>query len=70
MAGRADGVVLVVEQGTPLQAIVDARDRIATVGTPILGYVFNRSARRSSKYGYGYGGSHYLPPREPRAGNG
>lgn len=55
IAGRADGAVLVVERGTPLHAIEDAGGRIATAGTPLLGYVFNRARTRGSEYGYGYG---------------
>ncbi len=50
--------MLVVENGTPLHLIEDAGGRIATVGTPILGYVFNRARVRGSRYGYRYGYSY------------
>lgn len=55
VAGRADGVVLVITQGAPFQAIEDTRDRLAVVGTPLLGYVFNRARTRGKSAGYGYG---------------
>ncbi len=59
MAPHVDGVVLVVRQGTALRAIEETRDRIASAGTPILGYVFNRAHHRSaSHYGYEYGEYH------------
>jgi len=55
ITGKADGALLVVENGTPLHAIEDAGGRMAMTGTPILGYVFNRARGRGSRYGYGYG---------------
>ena len=55
VAGRCDGVVLVITQGTSYQVIEDARDRLAMVGTPLLGYVFNRARSQGRKRGYGYG---------------
>ena len=58
ITGKVDGAVLVVENGTPLHLIEDAGGRIATVGTPILGYVFNRARVRGSRYGYRYGYSY------------
>lgn len=68
VAASADGVVLVVEQGTPLHALEDSRDRIAAVGGRILGYVFNRAHRHSwgggyyYHYSYGYPGDMRIEP--------
>jgi Mrp family chromosome partitioning ATPase/capsular polysaccharide biosynthesis protein len=56
VAGQADGIVLVVIAGTPLKTLAAARERLDFVGTPLLGYVFNRSRfRGGGYYGYGYG---------------
>jgi Mrp family chromosome partitioning ATPase len=68
IAPHADGVVLVIRQGTQLAAIQDVRDRIVTAGTPILGYVFNRTRQRSSGgygHGYDYAGYRLSPRPEP-----
>jgi Mrp family chromosome partitioning ATPase/capsular polysaccharide biosynthesis protein len=55
LASQADGVVLVVDRGTPLRHLEDARDRIALSGTPIIGYIFNRAdIGGSNYYPYGY----------------
>ena len=68
IAGRCDGVVLVITQGTSYQVIEDARDRLAMVGTPLLGYVFNRARSRGKRNGYGYGyGYGYEPGLPPAA---
>ena len=45
IAMQVDAVVLVVEQGTPLHALAEVRDRFEMSGKPILGYVFNRAQR-------------------------
>ncbi|MBL7493547.1 AAA family ATPase [Frankia sp. AgB1.9] len=62
IAAQADAVVVVVERGTPLRVLEEVRHRLDFVGTPLLGYVFNRSASpelRYGRYGYGrYGGGH------------
>jgi Mrp family chromosome partitioning ATPase/capsular polysaccharide biosynthesis protein len=55
IVGKADGVIMVVEQRSPLHAIEDAGARVITVGTPVLGYVYNRARESRSQYGYGYG---------------
>lgn len=60
IASQVDGIVLVVRRGTPLTALVECRERLEFVGTPLLGYVFNRAAPQRSRlasyrYGYGYG---------------
>lgn len=56
MAGQADGLVLVVSRGTPLALLEDVRERLDFIGTPVLGYVFNRAVSRIGGYGYhGYG---------------
>jgi Mrp family chromosome partitioning ATPase/capsular polysaccharide biosynthesis protein len=53
IAGSADGIVLVVNRGTPLHVLTSLRERLAFVGTPVLGYVFNRvEAKRGGYYGY------------------
>lgn len=56
MAGQADGLVLVVSRGTPLGLLEDVRERLDFIGTPVLGYIFNRAVPRNDDYGYhGYG---------------
>lgn len=67
IAGQADGIVVVVKRGTPLSRLEEVRERLAFVGTPVLGYVFNRADPKAGAYGrygyeygaygYGYGGS-------------
>jgi capsular exopolysaccharide synthesis family protein len=54
VAGQADGIVLVVSRGTPLRHLEDVRDRLSFVGTPLLGYIFNRADPNDAKYGYKY----------------
>lgn len=53
IAGSADGIVLVVNRGTPLNALSSLKERLAFVGTPVLGYVFNRVEGKKGGY-YGY----------------
>jgi len=52
LASEVDAVVLVVNQGSPLRDIADARDRIALSGTPIVGYIFNRASSKDASYHY------------------
>jgi len=61
LAGQADGIVLVVSRGTSLRLLEDVRARLDFVGTPLLGYVFNRARPERGRYGrYGsYGGYGY-----------
>lgn len=54
IAGVVDGVIIVVRRGTPLRLLADLRRRLEFVGTPILGYVFNRAVNRTERYPYGY----------------
>ena len=54
IAAEADGVILVVDRGVPLHALDDAVDLLLRAGTPVLGYIFNRSRDRHGGYGYGY----------------
>jgi capsular exopolysaccharide synthesis family protein len=54
IAGQVDGIVLVVNRGTPLAHLEQVRERLAFVGTPLVGYVFNRADLRSTPYAYGY----------------
>ncbi|WP_045876866.1 AAA family ATPase [Pseudofrankia sp. DC12] len=63
IASQADAVVLVVGRGTPLRVLSEARHRLEFVGTPVLGYVFNRSVGSKRRYGYSYGyGRHTARP--------
>lgn len=62
IAGSADVIVLVVSRGTPFRTLEDLHERLAFVGTPVLGYVFNRASERRHGYGYGYG--HLQTPPE------
>jgi len=55
IAAAADAIVLVVEEGTPLRNLDDARQRLTMSGTPIIGYIFNRATPKSGMAGYGYG---------------
>lgn len=58
VASQADGIVIVVLQGTPRRLLEEVRERLDFVGTPVLGYVFNRAPIRSRRqYGYHYGSS-------------
>ncbi|GBE22696.1 tyrosine-protein kinase YwqD [bacterium BMS3Bbin01] len=52
IASQTDGIVLVVDKGTPIRVLEDARERMAFIGTPLLGYVFNRSDLKGGRYGY------------------
>lgn len=45
MANQTDGVVMVVSRGASLAALQDIKERLAPTGTPIVGFVFNRSKR-------------------------
>lgn len=55
VASQADGIVIVVSRGTPLRMLREVRERLEFIGTPALGYVFNRADPRRKGYGYGYG---------------
>lgn len=59
MAGQVDGIVLVVRKGTRIRVLEDVAARLRFIGTPVLGYVFNRgeSPRGYGKGGYGSYGS-------------
>ena len=50
IAGQVDGLVLVVNRGTPLQQLAQVRQRLDFVATPLLGYVFNRSESSMTPY--------------------
>lgn len=72
IAGQVDGIVIVVSRGTSLSLIEEMRERLEFVGTPVLGYVFNKAAPRSGYggygygYGYGYGSQEDSPDGSPR----
>lgn len=56
IAGHIDGILLVVNRGTPLALLEQVRDRLAFTSSPLLGFVYNRSAAGATTgYGYGYG---------------
>lgn len=56
VAGQIDGILLVVNRGTPLALLEQVRDRLAFTTSPLLGFVYNRSdAGATAGYGYGYG---------------
>lgn len=56
IAGQIDGILLVVNRGTPLALLEQVRDRLAFTSSPLLGVVYNRSeAGGTPGYGYGYG---------------
>jgi hypothetical protein len=50
MAGHVDGLVLVVNRGTPLEQLAQVRQRLDFVSTPLLGYIFNRSDSSMTPY--------------------
>lgn len=52
IAEHVDAIVLVVAQGTSLDALNEVRGRLTFLGTPVLGYVFNRADARSAPYSY------------------
>lgn len=59
IVAQADGVVLVVRPATRVDRLREARRRIEMSGTPLVGYVYNGSGGRRSRYeaAYGYGSS-------------
>ena len=57
IASHVDGIVVVVTRGTPFKQLEDVRQRLSFIGTPLLGYVFNRGTPKSGGYGYAYYGS-------------
>jgi Mrp family chromosome partitioning ATPase len=59
VASQVDGIVIVVAKGTPLKLLEDVRQRLSFIGTPLLGYVFNRGVPKSGGYGYAYYGNQY-----------
>lgn len=65
IAGQVDGIVLVVTRGTRMRVLEEVADRLHFIGTPLLGYVFNRGDDKASSYG-GYGG--YGTYGEPQTG--
>lgn len=53
IASQADGIIIVVGRGTPIRMLREVRERLEFIGTPALGYVFNRAIARRDSYGYG-----------------
>ena len=52
LAREVDGVVMVIREDAKLSDIADARERLSLTGTPILGYIYNRSSQRVDNYTY------------------
>jgi Mrp family chromosome partitioning ATPase len=69
LTDNAAGVVVIVRRGTATSLLERTRQNLAMVRTPIIGYVFTRSARWSSKDSYSRMYDYELPaaPPEPRA---
>jgi Mrp family chromosome partitioning ATPase len=65
IAAQSDGIVMVVRNGTAIHQLEAARDRLAFIGVPVLGYVFNRADPRHSQYGYSNGYSYSHGESEP-----
>lgn len=68
IAAHVDGIVIVVDRGTPRRMLEDLRHRLDFVGAPVLGYVFNRSDPRGCRGGYGYGYGYEEAPPAPAVG--
>jgi Mrp family chromosome partitioning ATPase len=73
IAGQVDGVVVVVSQGTPIRHLRGVRGRLAFVGTPLIGFIFNRSSGSIDTYAKEYNarvdaprGHRLLPRLRPR----
>lgn len=62
VAGQVDGIVLVVNRGTRMALLADVVEQLQFVGTPLLGYVFNRGSSR-----LGYGSYYSVDPSRGRA---
>lgn len=64
IAANVDAIVLVVPRGAPIRILVEMRERLDFIGTPVIGYVFDKAEEAAGRYhydyGYGYG------PRVPR----
>lgn len=59
IASHVDGIVLVVSRGTSMRALAEVRRRLDFIGTPLLGYVFNRALPRTSVFSYVKDGYNY-----------
>ncbi len=60
MASQVDGIVLVVDHGSSLRGLAEVRQQLEFLGTPLLGYVYNRAPSNGSRNGYGsYGYGRY-----------
>ncbi len=64
IAGQVDGIVLVVSRGTSVSVLRDVAERLHFIGTPLLGYVFNKGDEHRS-YGT-YSGYTRPPPATKR----
>ena len=71
LARDVDGVVIVVDRGTPLRILQDAKERLRLTGTPIIGYIFNRAdTNADGYYAYGYAAPRASSPRPLRRSDG
>lgn len=71
IASQADGIVIVVSRGTPIRLLREVRERLEFIGTPALGYVFNKADLRRKGYGYGeYGYGREAPDKNTSARRG
>lgn len=54
ISSYVDGIVIVVNRGTPVALLEKLRERLSFVNTPIIGYIYNRTKEdKASAYGYG-----------------
>lgn len=67
IAGQVDGIVLVVSRGTRLHVLAEVAHRLSFVGTPLLGYVFNRGQEQGSNYAQYYSAAPGSPSSVPQA---
>lgn len=73
IAASADGIVVVVQRGTPLRQLEELRDRLDLIGTPVVGYVFTKARLGGDgyyDYKYGYTSAYRAGTRRGAEGNG
>lgn len=54
LAGRVDGIVLIIKHQTPFEDLWRIKERLAFTSTPVLGFVYMSPDSASKHYGYGY----------------
>lgn len=55
IAAHVDAIALVVSRDTPLRVLEEMRERLDFIGTPVVGYIFDKAADVAQGYYYGYG---------------